>query len=208
MRFALTGALFLGLLAAADVTYLGASRSLGAYHRDNELRMKQYGVFYTVRSGLATEEEQKSLKESSEVSSELYRHLVHWQGTSFAALGFLGCGLIWVLIAAARRANEPGSLPNSTLKGSMIGAIVIGIFLPCFFGFGNWLDGDRVQNYDRLMWEARGLIGAIGGAAGGALVGLFASGVLRLFRQNQNSGKADIQASFVEPNAPADRPRE
>ena len=192
MRMAVTAALFLGLLTAADLTHLDASRSLIAYNRYSQLRVQEIGVVKVEGTRQLTDEELRIRVDVAGAFSQVRRHIEDWQSDSFLALGFLGCGLSWLaMILFARPASEPGSLLHGTLKGSMIGAFVIGTCYTCSFSLLIWLldEGDRI--YDRLEFEGRWLIGAIGGAGIGALIGLLVASALKHLRRNQDSEKGE-----------------
>ena len=193
MRFAILGAMFLGVLIAADLTYLGPSRSLRAYDSYRELRLKETSAIQAGANRRLTDEERQTLTEASGELSQIHRRLGDWQAGSFLALGFLVCGLIWLaMISASPRATEPGALLHRVLKGSIIGAIVIGTCFTCIFGVVFWLAGEDRRTYDRYEWEVRWLIGAIGGAAVGALFGSLAGAVLKRLRRNHQSQKAAL----------------
>jgi hypothetical protein len=193
MRLAVIGTVLLGLLLAADETYLGAARSLSAYDRYRELRLKETTIIQAEGTRRLTTEELKTRTDASGELSQVHSHLGDWQAGSFLALGFLGCGVIWLgVITATPRATEPGSLLHRVLKGSLIGSIVIGTCFTCLFGFVFWIAGEGRRTADRYEWEVRWLIGAIGGAIVGALFGLLAGVVLKRFRRNQISAKAAV----------------
>jgi hypothetical protein len=193
MRFALIGTVVLGLLLAADQTFLGASRTLSAYDRYCELRLKETSIIQAEVTRRLTKRELATRNEAFRELSQLYFHLNEWQWGSSFALGFLGCGLLWVvMIAATPRATEPGTLLHSVLKGSLMGSVVIGTWLTCAFGLVFWLGGEVDRTLDRNEWEVRWLVGAIGGAGIGALLGPIAWVVLKRLRRGRKSAKAGV----------------
>ena len=99
--------------------------------------------------------ENKTIQEARALLGTTRRDLEYLQIASFLSLGFLGCVLIWLaLLTAVRKAAERGTPPFSALKGSIIGAAVIGTALTCAYGFAFW--SERLRTYDRLEWECAG----------------------------------------------------
>ena len=127
MRWAVLGALFLGLLIAADLTYLGAARSRAAWRAASD-------AWDAWASGVSRNDaradrpltggERRLLQlRAYDLDVATERSTWEWEGGGFAAVLFLACGLIWLgLITAFQSATEPGRLLHGILKWSMIGA--------------------------------------------------------------------------------------